>query len=386
MTTVPGFWRRRLLAALAAAFVATPQLCAQLVDDHSPWWLWADRWQGQFSYEEETHATDFVDASSSVKGTLELDHKEIEGCTATWVGKQPNSATIDSQEVGGMDERNEVARVHGTSHSSAKGSFRLSPRSGLSISLEKGDYRVSVSASATAKVKGSSGVTGAVDMTGYSQQTGWNDAGDVEVGFEQKAYKDIPENRGPIADALSETQGVSDASYRSELRWSLAPEHDIEMWVYQYTNLLENERKSFIDMHQGFLEKLDCDGGLFESTPCRAARAALDNADRRMARLADDCRRILGKLLNSECSGFARAMRATSRAWQFEHAVCTDPGMTCHVIHRHLYDNFDSGPTGDDIVTYGRLPTHLQCLYTKDEFDKVAALGSTDWLSKALGD
>ena len=71
---------------------------------------------------------------------------------------------------------------------------------------------MSVSASATAKVKGSSGVTGAVDMTGYSQQTGWNDAGDVEVGFEQKAYKDIPENRGPIADALSETQGVSDLS------------------------------------------------------------------------------------------------------------------------------------------------------------------------------
>jgi len=359
---------------------------AQLVDDHTPWWLWADRWKGDFSYEEETHATDLVDASSRVKGGLVLDHKEVEGCTVTWVGKQNNTATIDSQAVGGMDEENEVARLHGTSSTTAKGSFPLSPRSGLSISMEKGAYKVSVAASATAKVKGSSGVTAGVDMTGYSQKTGWSDAGDVEVGFEQKAYKEIPEDRGAIEDAVSEQQGASDASYRSELRWSLTPEHDVEMWVYRYTSLLENERKSFIDMHREFLEKLDCEGGFFESTPCRAARAALDNVDRRMARLADDCRRILGKLLDSECSGFARAMRATSRAWQFEHAVCTDPGMTCDVIHRHLFDYFDSGPTGDDTVTYGRLPSHLQCLYTRGEFDKVATLGSTSWLSKALGD
>jgi hypothetical protein len=386
MIPVAGAWTRWTLALLAAAFVVVPPVSAQLVDDHSPWWLWADRWKGDFSYEEETHATDLVDASSKVNGTLVLDHKEIEGCTAKWVGKHGNKAKIDSQAVGGMDEQNDVARLHGTSTSSAKGSFPLSPRSGLSISMEKGAYKVSVAASASAKVKGSSGVTAGVDMSGYSQKTGWQDGGEVEVGFDQKGYAKVPENRGPLEDKVSEEQGASDASYRSEFRWSLTPEHDIEMWVYRYTGLLENQRKSFIDMHQSFLEANDCTGGLLDSTPCRAARSALEKTDRRIATLADDCRRVLEKLLKSECGGFARAMRATSRAWQYEHAVCTDPAMTCDVIHQHLYDFFDTGPTGDDTVTYGRLPSHLKCLYARDEFDEVATLGSTSWLSKALGD
>ena len=104
-----------------------------------------------------------------------------------------------------------------------------------------------------------------------------------------------------------------------------------------------------------------------------------------MARLTDDCRRILGMLLNSECDGFARGMRATPRSWQYENAVCTDPAKTCDVIHRSIYDYFDDRATGDLTVTYRRLPNHLQCLYSMDDFEKIAVLGSTDWLSQALG-
>ena len=124
---------------------------------------------------------------------------------------------------------------------------------------------------------------------------------------------------------------------------------------------------------------------MFDPTPCRAARAALEDVDRRVSRLADDCRRVLEKLVNIECPGFSRGMRATQRHWQYENAVCSDPAITCDVIHRHVFDYFDTDITGDLLVTYRRLPNHLQCMYDYDEFEKIAILSSTDWVGKLLG-
>ncbi len=352
------------------------------MDDHTPWWLWADRWKGDFAYEEETQATGFVEASTAVSGNLVLDHREVEGCTVTWVGKQSNTATIDSRAVGGMDEQNEVTRLHGSSSSSLKGSFRLSPRSGLVISMERDAYKVSLSTAAGETVKGSSSMTAGVDMSGYSQETGWEDGGQSEIGFAQEGSKKIPENRGPIEDRVGEQQGASDASYQSELRWVLEPEHDVEMWVYRYTGMLESNWKRFVEQQQATLAR--CEAGEFEGTPCRAARANLERSDERVARLADDCRRILEKLLRAECPGFARGMRRTISAWSFEQAVCSSPATTCDVIHRHVWDHLDSTRTGDDIVHYNALPNHLHCLYTFDEFKNVALYSGVDFTSQAL--
>ena len=377
--------RKLAIAVVGAAFFLTPQLEAQLVDDHTPWWLWPEVWTGEFEYDEELHVAGAVNEIKRVTGVLLLDHKENEGCTASWVGSQKNAAFIDSKGAGKMDEQTEVARLHGQSSSSARGRFSLSARSGLTISIEKGAYRVLLSASPAAVVKGHSGATGAVDTSGFSLNSGWQDDGKVSVDFDQRAYSSIPESLGFLEDGVIEEKGTGGAEFKSKFRWVMEPEHDIERWVRRYIDLLESERASFIEMNKDLLEKMECDGGVFEGTPCRAARAALDNVDRRITRLADDCRRLLGNLVNIECDGFARGIRATPRAWQYEHAVCTDPAMTCDVIHRHVFDYFDSGNMGDLVVTYRRLPNHLLCMYDLDEFEMIASLSSTDWLGKLLG-
>ena len=374
-------------AVLIIVVLCGTQTCNSqvLVDDLTPWWLWADSWHGEFSYEEETKAAAYLDQSSNVTGTLVLDKKEISGCTVTWVGEKPNRATIKEYAEGRMEEQTEVANIRGGTSSSAAGIFRLSPNSGLSFSMENKGYRIYLTADNGATVKGSFQVDAAVDSSGVHQETSRDSADDEVVEFSDTAYKPIPQTPGVLDDQLVEEQGGGDLSYRHELHWVLQPRHDIDHWSAEYTEFLELQRKSFIERQQSIIDDFDCDGEGSGKIYCRAARSALENVDRRVARLTDDCRRILGKLLNNECEGFARGMRATSRAWQYEHAVCTGPAMTCDVIHRTVLDYFDSGPTGDFVVTYRRFPNHMTCLYSFDEFEKIATMGSTDWFSQLLG-
>jgi hypothetical protein len=374
-----------VVATLVAVFVFAPWANAQQVDDHTPWWLWPEVWTGEFEYDETVNVSGLANEDTRVTGLLLLDKKKTVGCTATWVGVQPNIATIESQGSGQMNEQTEVARLHGRSWSSASGRFPLAAGSGLAISLEQGAYKVLLFAADGAAVEGSSGATGAVDSAGISQSTGWKDRGEAVVEFEKKAYSPIPETIGVLENGALEEKGTNDAGFTSKFRWVFQPEHDVEAWVSRYVGMLESERASFIEMHREFLEKMDCDGGLFESTPCRACRAALEDVDRRITRLADDCRRVLEKLVNIECPGFSKGMKATPRDWQYENAVCTDPAKTCDVIHRHVFDYFDTEATGDLLSTYRRLPSHLQCMYDLDEFEKIATLSSTDWVGKLLG-
>lgn len=374
-----------VVAALAAVFMFIPCAEAQLVDDDTPWWLWPEVWTGEFELDESVSVPGMVNEETQVTGHLLLDRRKFKGCTTTWSGSQGNFAEITSQGSGRMDEQTEVARLQGRASSSAKGRFPLADHSGLAISLEKGTYRVHVSARDGAVVEGSAGATGAVDTMGFSQSTGWEDRGKVLVEFDEKGYSPIPDSIGVLEDVEIAGAGTSDAGFTSKFSWVFQPEHDFERWVRAYIDLLESERKSFVERHQEFLEKMDCDGGMFDPAPCRAARAALDDVDRRITRLADDCRRVLEKLVSIECPGFARGMRATPRSWQYENAVCASPAKTCDVIHRHLFDYFDTDFTGDLLVTYRRLPNHLLCMYDYDEFEEVAILSSTDWLGKLLG-
>lgn len=374
-----------VVAAAMVVFIFSPCAEAQLVEDHSPWWLWPEVWTGEFEFHETLRVPGMVNEETLVKGHLLLDKKLIEGCTATWVGSERNFAVIDSEGTGKMDEQTEVARLHGSSSSSAHGSFPLAEHAGLAISLEKGAYRVHVSARDGAAVEGSAGATGAVDTMGSTMSTGWEDHGEVLVEFDEKGYSPIPDAIGVLEDGELTEMGGSDAGLTSKFRWVFQPEHDIEKWVREYIEVLESERASFVEKHQQFLDKMDCDGGMFDPIPCRAARAALDDVDRRITRLADDCRRVLEKLVNIECPGFSRGMRATPRDWQYENAVCTSPAKTCDVIHRHVFDYFDSELTGDLLVTYRRFPNHLQCMYDYEEFEQVAILSSTDWLGQLLG-
>ena len=387
MRAIAASWeiKATVVAAVVAVVILTPRAEAQLVDDDAPWWLWPEVWTGEFEFDETVRVPGMVNEETLVKGHLLLDKKLVEGCTSSWVGSAENYAVIESQGAGKLDEQTEVARIHGRASSSARGRFPLADHSGLAISLEKGSYRVHLSARDGAVVEGSAGATGAVDTTGFSQSTGWEDHGKVLVEFDEKGYSPIPDTIGVLENGELAGAGASDAGFTSKFRWVLQPEHDIEKWVSTYIELLESERSSFIEKHEDFLEKMDCDGGMFDPIPCRAARAALDDVDRRIATLADDCRRVLEMLVNIECPGFSQGMRATPRNWQFESAVCTDPARTCDVIHRHLFDFFDAGATGDLLVTYRRLPNHLQCMYDYDDFNRVASLSSTDWLGQLLG-
>ena len=377
----------RAAAILVIGVLVGPPICHSqvLVDDLTPWWLWADSWRGEFSYIEETKAAHYVDQSSYVKGALVLDKREVKGCTVEWVGEQPNRATLVEHGEGRMNEQTEVANIRGSTSSSARGVFPLSPQSGLSFSMENRGYKIYLTAANDATVSGTFHVDAAVDASGVHQETRRNDADDEVVEFADTAYKSIPESVGVLDDSLIEKHGGGDLSYRHELHWVLQPRHDIDRWAVEYTDFLELQRKTFIDRQQSIIDDFDCDGENSGKVYCRAARMALENVDRRVARLTDDCRRILGKLLNNECPGFARGMRATGRAWQYEHAVCTSPAMTCDVIHRSAFDYFDSGPTGDFVVTYRRFPNYMTCLYTFDEFEEIATMGSTDWFSQALG-
>ncbi len=374
-----------VVAAAVAVFMLTPLAEAQLVDDDAPWWLWPEIWTGEFEFDETVHVPGMVNEETLVKGHLLLDKKLVEGCTSTWVGSTGNYAVIESQGAGKLDEQTEVARIHGRASSSAYGRFPLADHSGLAISLEKGRYRVHLSAADGAEVEGSAGATGAVDTMGFSQSTGWEDRGKVLVEFDERGYSPIPDTIGVLENGELTQAGASDAGLTSKFRWVFQPEHDVEKWVSRYIEILESERSTFIEKHEDFLEKMDCDGGMFDPIPCRAARAALDDVDRRITRLADDCRRVLENLVNIECPGFSRGMRATPRSWQYESAVCTDPAQTCDVIHRHVFDYFDSDFKGDLLVTYRRLPNHLSCMYDYDEFEQIAILSSTDWLGKLLG-
>lgn len=374
-----------VVAASAIVFMFIPCAEAQLVDDDTPWWLWPEVWTGEFELDESLNVPGLANEETLVKGQLLLDRKQVDGCTTTWVGSGQNFALIESQGSGRMDEQNEVARLHGSASSSAHGRFPLADHSGLAISLEKGTYRVHVSARDGAVVEGSAGATGAVDTIGFSQSAGWEDRGKVLVGFDEKGYSPIPDSIGVLEDVEITEAGTGDGGFTSKFSWVFQPEHDLEKWVSRYVGLLESERASFVQKHEDFLEKMDCDGGMFDPAPCRAARAALDDVDRRIARLADDCRRVLEKLVSIECPGFSKGIRATPRNWQYENAVCASPAKTCDVIHRHLFDYFDSDFTGDLLVTYRRLPNHLLCMYDYGEFEEVAILSSTDWLGKLLG-
>jgi hypothetical protein len=261
------------------------------------------------------------------------------------------------------------------------GGFALADESSLLFSLEQGSYELYLTAAEGAVVSGYDKREARANLAGARSGFKISDADLVDVEFYELAQKSIPKTTGILENAVKEEQKGAGGVYKKSFEWALELKHDRDQWWRDYVDLLEAQRGRRTEMWRDIQAK--CSAGEVSGSPCRAADSALRNMDDWIARLGADCDRVLGKLLTAQCPGFAKGMRRQGR-WDFEDAVCESPAATCEVVHNHLQDFFDSGPTGDVLVTYRRLPLHLHCLYTYEEFEKIAVITRPGFWSKAL--
>lgn len=385
----------RLAAAvgvtLGLACQALPVAAEQLVDDHSPWWLWADRWQGTLSYDEKMIAPKALDSSTRVRSQLVFEKRTANGCTVTWNGSEANSATIDSHTRGGFTEQNDVTKLGGQSSDSMRGRFSLSPDSSLEISLEQQEYAINLAAADDATVMSRSRTSSMVQMRGSAPMAVHQDnSGQDPVEFQKSVTALIPPNRGPLTRTLNEDRDPGGgATHTERTSWSLEPEHDLRRWADDYAAILEAQRKSRREYWESVQKKCSDStpkADRWSGQPCRTADAGIRSLDDRVARLQNDCVRILDKLVNRQCPGFAKGMEVAGKSWVYDHAACTGPAQTCELVHRLVFDYFDSKATGDLETTRRRLPQHLQCLYPSEkEFEPIATTGALGFWDKALG-
>ncbi len=368
-------------ATLISTILPTEPAGAQLVDDTTPWWLWAESWSGPFSSSTKFDTTGSLQVKEdrTTWGTLQFDHKQAEGCEATWTGS--NSAQNKFTSSGSLSLSSEAGVAQSGSDSSDGGQFELSPDSHLKISMETGGYDLHLTAATDASVPGS--VRSETEVNTSGVRLGVVDSWEtVDVEFDVQARPRMPTEVGPLDDSVVDESRVGGGFYRDVFRWSLLPFHETDRWWAEYVDLLELQRADHMTMWKEI--RAACEEETISGSPCRAADSALVDMDDWIARLGSDCDRILRKLLNAKCPGFAVGMRRSGR-WDYEDAVCSSPAKTCDVIHRHVWDHFDAKATGELLVTYRRLPGHLQCLYNFEDFSTIAVISRPDFWSRLLG-
>lgn len=355
------------------------------VDDHHPYWLWADHWRGhvwtqkiasegsyspQFPHLYETVISFFgeeepVMPTSPTRVIFSWPQTDPHRGSIYWqgsLGVRGSAAYSKSQNPSpdyscGYPTVSIIQNLEAPNRSDGFGEFELDPRRKLTIelaaSLSGGRYFVTAFAADDAY------------LPGWIRVQCLDEHATILADQEHPIEVHWGVNTDPHGNSLpSSRQFLTDQQTRPPVppvtmdfdQWTFAPEYDRPEWSAEFLAHLQSR-----DYHvkRTFWEEIDqkCDAGDLSGISCKAATKTLSKYDETIASWSDDCERIQHLMLEEGAKPLLRNSRV------YDAYIVAGPVPFCKFVHRLLLSYIPIMPAGSITQFYQRLPYELQKLY-----------------------
>ncbi len=366
------------------------------LDDHMPYWLWADSWIGVMAYDfYETKSSDtdlgFFSETEDVDlwSVLQLDERQLEGDYRVWRSPEPITLLYYQwkRSEGTYKEFDHpfpsVPNLM-VDHKSLTAS-NLAERSGdvplcpdntfLIIEHDRHQHKGSIGLTEPREVTGSiqEGVSLGNLRPLHDTVTIFDVISETEPLPEPYAIlrAEVDRRGGPYRNIIGSGM-PHDESNRQVYAWELEPVHRPEAWRDAYEAILREEREAWVQRWEAILT--DYERGVYPGIFGRSAQTALAHHERWIEQLLDDADRILALLLHGQVPGFLKDMGRNVP--HIGRVVVSGPADTAHLIHRHLWSYVPEMAAGSMTIMYHRLPLYLKKLYpTQQDLENVLIIG-----------